>query len=183
MGLCVPEREKQKAVLPIRLESATEYLVGEGLLDDKTLNSLFIITHAGIKEIEEAVRSPDVKTKHFSPINILHIQNMHGSQLQVGTTGSKQTMNITNNADVNHALLKILEVAQKQAHVTQDQIALIESHVDLLKTQAALAPESRDKTQIEKTWTLLSRTMTLIKIAELVHTYSTPVRLFFGIPG
>ena len=50
------------------------------------------ITHPGVKEIEEALSHPEEATEHFPPVvNIINVQNMVGSQIQQGTTGSTQT--------------------------------------------------------------------------------------------
>lgn len=48
------------------------------------------ITHRGIKEVEQALRTPERRTEHFAPaINLINVGQMTGS-IQQGTVSSVQ---------------------------------------------------------------------------------------------
>src|SRR6185437_4570001 len=68
------------------------YLVEEGLLERVAFQGVIAITHHGVKEIEQARREPEKRTTHFPPINVIHIGQMTGSQIQQGTHDSVQQM-------------------------------------------------------------------------------------------
>jgi hypothetical protein len=72
-----------------------KYLEGEYLLRAHwTMGGLpsVQLTHAGIREVEEALASPSQQTEHFVPL--VNITNIHGSvigsQLQQGSPGASQ---------------------------------------------------------------------------------------------
>ena len=69
-----------------------EYLLNEGLIGG-TLDAV-CMTHAGMVEIEAALTRPDKPTEHF-PVNIIHIEQMHQSQIQQGTVASTQSGTFT----------------------------------------------------------------------------------------
>ena len=88
IGLKDGEEDQARAII--------NYLNGEGLIrSDLVVGGLgqVRLTHAGLREIEDAISQPDIPTKHFMPINILNIGQMIGSTIQQGTIGSSQTLN------------------------------------------------------------------------------------------
>ena len=54
------------------------------------------LTHSGLKEIEVALGNPDKPTEHFMPVNILHVENMIGSNIQQGSVNSNQSLSFNN---------------------------------------------------------------------------------------
>jgi len=59
------------------VDNIVKYLANEHLLEDKYLSGQLHISHYGIKEIEDATKSPTHATSYFPPvINILNIENM-----------------------------------------------------------------------------------------------------------
>jgi hypothetical protein len=78
---------------------AANYLEGEGLISVQRVVGSFPgyvrLTHVGLREIENAIRQPDIPTDHFMPINILNVGQMIGSTIQQGSMGSSQTLNIS----------------------------------------------------------------------------------------
>jgi hypothetical protein len=93
IGLKDGEEDQARAV--------AQYLEGEGLIRvEGRFRGLgpVRLTHAGLREIEDAIRQPDTPTRHFRPINILHVDQMIGSTIQQGTIGSSQTLNIGSEA-------------------------------------------------------------------------------------
>lgn len=67
-----------------------EYLEGEQLLEARAMGGGISITHWGVIQVEVALSKPDVQTKYFPPVNIIHIHQMHNSQIQQGTINSSQ---------------------------------------------------------------------------------------------
>jgi hypothetical protein len=61
-----------------KTESVLDYLEGEGLLKSKYIGGGIIITHQGVREVEEAEENPGKQTLHFSP----HIiNNIYGDSI------------------------------------------------------------------------------------------------------
>lgn len=89
IGLKDGEEDQARAVV--------NYLEGEGLIRvEGRFRGLgpVRLTHAGLREIEDAIWKPDSPTQHFMPMNILNIGQMIGSTIQQGTIGSSQALNI-----------------------------------------------------------------------------------------
>lgn len=88
IGLKDGEEDQARAI--------ANYLEGEGLIwFDRVMRGLghVRLTHAGLREIEDAFGQPDTPTRHFMPFNILNVGQMIGSTIQQGTIGSSQTLN------------------------------------------------------------------------------------------
>ena len=60
-----------------KTESAFDYLQGERLLKAMTLGGGITITHQGVREVEEAGKSPNKPTLHFPS----HITNIYGDNV------------------------------------------------------------------------------------------------------
>lgn len=76
------------------VQNVVEYLKGEGLLDFAAMGGVINITHLGVLEVEQAMSEPDAPTEHFPPsVNLIHVEQMIGSQIQQGTKGSVQEGN------------------------------------------------------------------------------------------
>jgi hypothetical protein len=77
-----------------------EYLRGEELIAYAGGGGTIGITHNGVVEVEESLSNPRQQTEHFPPaINIINIDQMHGSQIQQGTVGSQQHGQFLSEAD------------------------------------------------------------------------------------
>jgi hypothetical protein len=103
------------AALGLSKEAAdgiAQYLVDEGLLKWHSFGGFIAITHAGRKEVEQARREPAQPTQHFLPANYIHIENMTGSQLQQGTTGSIQHISQSLTSDQSEALTRWLDAVR-----------------------------------------------------------------------
>jgi len=75
--------------------SAVDYLVGEGLATHRAIGGAIAMTHQGVVEVERSLSAPEAPTQYFPPVvNILHVQNMIGSQIQQGTHHSTQTQTV-----------------------------------------------------------------------------------------
>lgn len=76
-------------------DSIVEYLVDEFLVERRAFGDMIGITHAGRTEVEDALRGPREGTEHFAFTaisNVLIADKIEGSQVQMGTVGSTQTM-------------------------------------------------------------------------------------------
>jgi hypothetical protein len=72
-----------------------EYLINEGLLKATVrlgggVPAFLSLTHKAIKEIESLQTTPEKPTEHFPFGNVLYVQNLVNSNVQVGTTNSTQ---------------------------------------------------------------------------------------------
>jgi len=68
------------------------YLANEGLLSGATIVYI-VITHQGVKEVEEALVAPAASTEHFPPAeNVILIGTADGAVIQQGNTDSVQEM-------------------------------------------------------------------------------------------
>lgn len=65
-----------------------DYLTGENLIAPRALGGGIVLTHWGVKEVEEALENPDRPTEHFLPFNIITIGTMTNSTLQQATNNS-----------------------------------------------------------------------------------------------
>jgi hypothetical protein len=73
------------------VDNVIEYLEGEGLVEYIGMGGEIAITHAGVVEVEQSLSNPEEETLHFpAAVNIINVENMYGSQIQQGTTGSAQ---------------------------------------------------------------------------------------------
>lgn len=84
-----------------------EYLQGEGLLEYVAFGGTIAITHAGVVEVEQGLRTPGEPTSHFAAFNQINIGTATNVALQQGTTNSAQNVTLINNdqrADVLNLL-------------------------------------------------------------------------------
>lgn len=105
-----------------------DYLRGENLIKG-IASTRIAITHYGIVEIERALTKPDEPTTYFPPVNIIHIGQMIGSQIQQSTNKSSQVLNYSSNdievitkfiADLKGQLPALKLDAETQAEVKAD---------------------------------------------------------------
>tara|TARA_R110000751_G_scaffold30291_3_gene77624 strand:- start:1280 stop:1933 length:654 start_codon:yes stop_codon:yes gene_type:complete len=123
------------------IRTIANYLEGEGLLKVATrvmggFPANVRITHTGIKEIEGAISRPDQPTEHFMPINILNVETMIGSNIQQGTIGSSQ--NIELSADFITELKSfVAELKDQQSHLdlAEEEGAEFNSEVATIEAQ------------------------------------------------
>jgi DNA-binding PadR family transcriptional regulator len=82
------------------LTDIAKYLKNEGLIkvtvQIRGFPASVQLTHSGLKEIEEVLDNPNNSTEHFMPVNILHVENMIGSNIQQGSVNSNQSLSFNN---------------------------------------------------------------------------------------
>ena len=99
-----------------------EYLVNEGLMVYRTFGPRVSITHAGVREVEEALAHPERPTEHFPAVNIISIGHMIGSAIQQGTVQSNQTVTFSAEDIAQfRAELVRLEEALRSVQLTAEQ--------------------------------------------------------------
>lgn len=118
------------------VDTITQYLEGEMLLEHTTIGGGISITHYGIKEVESAILNPDQPTQYFPPVNIINIQNMVGSHIQQGTTSSHQTgsFNVEKTRDVE-SFIKQLKSELKSIQLSENDKIEIETDIATIETQ------------------------------------------------
>jgi len=151
-----------------------QYLEGEGLLHVAwTLgggsNSPISITHLGVIQIEAALSEPDKATQYFPPVvNIIHVQQMFGSQIQQGTQGSTQTGTLSpSNLRGLIEAIQLVKDELSRTNLSGDDRAEAEAEIKTLETQAN---SPRPKwTIIKESWTALLRIAESVGVPILVE--------------
>lgn len=69
-----------------------QYLRGEGLIVEVTMEGNIGISHKGIVEVEAALNNPDKPTHYFPPANIIHINQMTNSNIQQASPEATQVV-------------------------------------------------------------------------------------------
>lgn len=132
-------------------ENVVNYLVGEHLMEHRTIGGGISITHQGIVEVERALSAPDAPTHYFPPvINIVNVQSMVGSQIQQGTHGSSQSQTVSqNDIDAIRALVtqfkeQLSELPLNAGDKTEAQAELqtIEAQLGSTKPKLSILKES-----------------------------------------
>jgi hypothetical protein len=131
LGLKDGEEDQARAVV--------NYLEGEGLIRaDRVIGGLghVRLTHAGLREIEDAIWQPDRPTQHFMPMNILNIGQMIGSTIQQGTIGSYQTLNISSDGlEQIQLFIDQLSNSMDRLQLTSDLMDEINAEIATVKAQ------------------------------------------------
>lgn len=98
---------KELSLSKDEIDTVTNYLEGEGLLEYSSMGGGISITHYGIKEVEHALSAPQTPTDHFpAMVNITNIETMQNSSIQQGTIASSQV--VTSTVQQNKDFEKIL---------------------------------------------------------------------------
>jgi hypothetical protein len=114
-----------------------EYLQGEQLLAHAGLGRVGI-THLGVLEVERALSNPKQETEHFPPaINVIHVGQMHGSQIQQGTIHSKQRGQFLSEADREplRELLETLRAVLPEADLAEEDHRQAEAELATVEAQ------------------------------------------------
>lgn len=121
------------------------YLMNEGVVDGTRGSAC--LTHAGVVEIEAALRQPEKPTDHF-PVNIIHIEQMSHSQVQQGTIGSTQSGTFTSlDLEAVAEFIGGLKTMLPQLGLTDDDEAVAQSDITTIETQLS---SPRPKVEIIK---------------------------------
>lgn len=87
------KREKERELIEI-----SSYLSGEGLVGRKNdTGMLIMLTHQGIKEIENSIRNPQTPTEHFSVPVIQTFNNTFNAPIGAFQQGNQNVANVQQN--------------------------------------------------------------------------------------
>ena len=114
-----------------------EYRQGEQLLAHAGLGGVGI-THLGVLEVERALSNPKQETEHFPPaINVIHVGQMHGSQIQQGTIQSKQRGQFLSEPDQEplQELLDMLRAVLPEADLAEEDHRQAEAELATVEAQ------------------------------------------------
>ncbi|MBC8377191.1 MAG: hypothetical protein H8E26_14195 [FCB group bacterium] len=116
-----------------------QYLDSEGLVEELTVGGGIVITHQGVKEMENSIQKPDTPTEHFEPYNmIVNYGTIINSQIQQGTDNSSISTQSSdaNLSDLSPILDEILELL-KTGDIQEDRADELRSDIDTLAAQIA----------------------------------------------
>jgi hypothetical protein len=94
-----------------KTEATFDYLEGEGLLKIMTSGGGIMLTHQGVKEVEEASKNPEKPTLHF-PANVMYIygDNIAGDKVmgdKIGTQINNHTEIAQTSQDIKNLLNRL----------------------------------------------------------------------------
>lgn len=114
-----------------------DYLTGENLIEPRALGGGIVLTHWGVKEVEEALQNPDKPTEHFLPINIINIGSMHNSTLQQATANSTINFHFDSKkiADLDGVISSIKKI-QDTLYISIDLHKELVSEIQTLEIQS-----------------------------------------------
>jgi hypothetical protein len=123
---------------PSEVQNVVEYLEGEGLLEYVTLGGGITITHLGVLEVEQTLSDPESPTEHFpAAVNVIHIEQMYGSQIQQGTIDSTLEARFLSQDDSEsvHALLASLRADLADIVLEEDDRSELEAELGTAELQ------------------------------------------------
>jgi len=141
-------------------DRVVEYLQGEQLLAHAGLAGVEI-THLGVLEVERALSNPQQETEHFPPaINVIHVGQMHGSQIQQGTVQSQQHGKFLSEADREplRELVKMLRAVLPEAGLAEEDRRQAEAELATVEAQLSAPKPKRSfiRTSLESVRDLLA---------------------------
>lgn len=166
------------------VESIMHYLADEGLLEIQGFGDdngpPIGLTHQGIVEIEQARTNPKQKTEHFPPmVNIIHVQNMHGSQIQQGTVNSSQSQT-NNTTNVQNVVRDLVRNIEGSSQATEEQKELARTYGEVIVSQTQVPAESRNSELVKKTWEKLNNISVALSLIDFASKAAPVVSAFFG---
>ncbi len=118
------------------IQDIVNYLQGEYLIEARGMGGSIGLTHAGIKEVEQALEYPDQPTEHFLPVNIINIHSMQNSTLQQGTNNSTINFHIDQSRmDGIDAIISKLGEIKDTLALTAEQHAELTSEIQTIQSQ------------------------------------------------
>lgn len=116
-----------------------QYLAGEGLVKKAALGGYFVITHRGIREVEDALARPQQPTTHFLPAdttNIIHIHTMTNSTIQQASPHARQDVtHVPSGHDELRALMTELRNALEQLGLPDGAQGDLEADIQTVEAQ------------------------------------------------
>jgi capsule polysaccharide export protein KpsE/RkpR len=133
---------------PCEADKIAQYLDDEGLIEIMSKDHDVRITHAGVREVEEAIENPDKPTDHFLPVNIIQVGQMIDSEIAQASPGATQ-LNILTADDrrtIEEDLISLKEGID-QLKLPREQESDLWAEMDTIKAQMK---SSKPKSEIIK---------------------------------
>jgi hypothetical protein len=118
-------------------DEIVDFLADQYLVERRAFGGMIGITKYGVDEVEEALRGPREGTEHFPfPVinSVLIAERIEGSQIQVGTSHSTQTMQRVD-LDAVRELVRELRVAIADLEFEDATAADVNADLDSLESQ------------------------------------------------
>jgi len=161
------------------------YLKEEGLVENTT-PALASMSHQGIKEVEEAQRTPEKPTLHFpANINIGRMNvtgtvnfgqivgNIHEHITQIKNSG---------NVDLADSLNELIQAAEKDQSLTEDQKQEFAENIELIAEEAEREPHERRVSRVKATLKYVPSIInTSAALVTLWDQYIPVIVSYFGI--
>lgn len=115
-----------------------QFLRGEGLIRFGSVGMhVILISHQGVREVEEALATPEKPTHFFPALNVINVHTMTNSSIQQGSPQSVQELKLAVN-DVA-AITKSIDAAVSAIRTSGNDAAAAEALADAttIKTQLA----------------------------------------------
>ena len=93
------------------------------------------ICHKGVIKVEEALASPDKPISHLSPVSIIQIDTMIGSQIQQASPGSTQKVKLIENNVQLITLVNELKEAIDQLGLSNEQKTDLHAEIKTIEAQ------------------------------------------------
>lgn len=137
-------------------DEIADYLASEGLLNWAAMG-VIELTHWGLKEVEQALSSPDQPTEHFPALviaqNYMQVGSITNSQVQQGTSGSTQLLTSAEQDDVRkltselRAALGELDLDTETTAEVQADLAVIDAQLTSPRPKANIIREALSSTR------------------------------------
>jgi hypothetical protein len=118
-------------------DEIVDYLADQFLVERRAFGGMIGITADGVDEVEEALRGPREGTQHF-PFgvinNVLIAERVEGSQIQIGTSQSTQTME-TIDLETVRELVRELRMAIAELEFEEETKGDVTADLDALESQ------------------------------------------------
>ncbi len=142
LGLDSSRREDATEILTI-----ARYLEGEGLVKlTGQAGSVVLLTHQGVREVEEARSQPNEPTQHLAPLNIIYAENIVNTAIQQGSPGATQSFTVTTQSNLQElqTFLRSLRDSVDQLGLDEEQQAELEADIQTLEAQVK-SPKPKDE--------------------------------------
>jgi DNA-binding MarR family transcriptional regulator len=119
---------------PDDTDKIANYLHDEGLIEIRSKDRFVRITHAGIREVEEAIEHPEKPTEHF-PINVINIDTMIDSQItQASPEATLITVTAEDRRTIDEAIF-LLKEHMDEFDFTSEQKSDLRADTETIEAQ------------------------------------------------
>lgn len=132
-------------------ESVFDYLIHEGLIDSPGLSGEALITHRGVREVEDALSRPQQATEYFPPVVTVHVGgDLVGSQIQAGTVRSTQEQTVALDQHREAIVAFVDEMRRALSDSSVDTTTRAEGQASLVAVEAQLQLDKPNPTLLRE---------------------------------